>query len=539
MRLQRAHRLADPDEPAAISIGELLRKTANRVPDRIALVDGAAEAASRRRVSYAEVLALAEAGARDLLQRFPDGGNIAIWASNSIDWVILEFSAALAGLPLVMINPALTGHEASYILQQSKAVAIFVAESYRNNPLARRIEEIRHTLPKLRYVSNLSVWAAALKPRSDASGALPQVPPGATFAIQYTSGTTGKPKGAVQTHLAAVNVSLAVTKRQATTLGSTWLLPLPLYSVGGSVYVVLGSLWNEGATIVLPDFDEGLILQLVEEENVTFFTAVPTMYLRIFDHADFGKRDLKSLEVLVCGGSTVPEELVRKIERDFGAEYMMMFGLTEMCGAVCQTVRGDTTFHKARTVGAPLPGIETKIISTETGEIMGVGEPGEICVRGVGRISEYFEMPEATALAIDADGWLHTGDIGTLAEDGYCAITGRLKDMIRRGGVNIYPREIEDVLSMHSAIAESVAFGIADERWGEQVAVCIRLKPDTASPAIQELEDFLREHIARHKVPKFWKFVEHFPVNAMGKVQKNILREEFVARHSKEGSDVR
>jgi fatty-acyl-CoA synthase len=280
------------------------------------------------------------------------------------------------------------------------------------------------------------------------------------------------------------------------------------------------------------------MLQLIEEEDVAFFSAVATVYLRILDHADFGKRRLQSLDVLVCGGSTVPEELVQKIERSFGAEYMMMFGLTEMCGAVCQTVRGDTSFHKARTVGKPLPGIEMKIVSVETGEITGVDEHGEICVRGAGRINEYFDMAEATALAIDKDGWLHTGDIGTLAADGYCAITGRLKDMIRRGGINIYPREIEDVLVTHTAIAEAVAFGIPDDHWGEQVAVSVRLRRSAATPSIAELETFLREHIARHKVPKVWEFVEQFPVNAMGKIQKNILREEFVARQSKEGSNV-
>jgi fatty-acyl-CoA synthase len=253
----------------------------------------------------------------------------------------------------------------------------------------------------------------------------------------------------MQSHLATVNVCRRLTTQLGTPKGSVWLLPLPLYSVGGSMFKVIGTLWNEGSLVIVPDFDPGLILQLIEEEHVTFFSAVPTMYLRIFEHPDFARRDLRSLDALCCGGSTVPEELVQKIEQAYGAEYIMMFGLTEMCGTVCQTVRGDTTFHKARTIGKPLPGIEIKIVSTENLQTLGVNEPGEICVRGVGRMQRYFEMPEATAAAIDAEGWLHTGDIGTIAEDGYCTITGRLKDMIRRGGMNIYPREIEDVLSTH------------------------------------------------------------------------------------------
>jgi acyl-CoA synthetase (AMP-forming)/AMP-acid ligase II len=352
VEMQRAHRVADPDDPVRVTIGELLRRTAARIPTRTALIEGAPDSKTRRRVSYSELLTVAEAGARDLLRRFPKDGNIAISASNSIDWIVLEFSAALAGLPLVMINPSLTGHEAEYILRQSTAITLFVGEDYRNNPLARRV-------------------------------------------------------------------------------------------------------WNEGALIVLPEVDGGLMLQLIEEENVAFFSAVATVYLRILDHADFGKRRLQSLDVLVCGGSTVPEELVRKIERSFGAEYMMMFDLTEMCGAVCQTVRGDTNFHKARTVGKPLPGIELKIVSVETGEITGVDEHGEICVRDAGRINEYFDMAEATALTIDKDGWLHT--------------------------------------------------------------VSVRLRRSAATPSIAELKTFLREHIAQHKVPKFW---------------------EFVARQSKEGSNV-
>jgi fatty-acyl-CoA synthase len=528
MQLQQAYRPAEPDSVVSITVGELLRAVASRWPDRVALIDGTVDPAHRRRISYSRLLALAESGARELISRFPAGSNIAIWAPNSLEWVILEFSCALAGLSLVMINPSFTGHEAAYILQQSKSEGIFVAQNYRDNPLARRVDEIKHTLPALRFVADLQTWANSLNGDIGGDVELPAVQPEAIAAIQYTSGTTGKPKGAMQSHLAVVNVSRALTLQLGTPKGSVWLLPLPLYSVGGSVFKVIGTLWNEGSLVIVPDFDAGLILQLVEEERVAFFSAVPTMYLRIFEHPDFTRRNLQSLDALCCGGSTVPEELVQKIERAYGAEYIMMFGLTEMCGAVCQTVRGDTTFHKARTIGKPLPGIEVKIVSIETGETIGINKPGEICLRGIGCMQAYFDLPEATAAAIDGKGWLHTGDIGTIAADGYCTITGRLKDMIRRGGMNIYPREIEDVLMTHDSIAEAVVFGIPDDHWGEQVAAVVRLRPG-AGPSIQELETFLREHIARHKVPRFWEFVERIPVNSMGKVQKNILRDVFIA----------
>jgi fatty-acyl-CoA synthase len=532
VKLQKAHRPADPDEIVEISVGDLLRDVASRHPTRTALIDGAAEgAASRRRISYRELLSLAECGARDLLGRFPKDSNIAIWAPNSLEWVILEFSAAIAGLPLVMINPSFTGHEARYILQQSRSAGIFVAERYRKNPLAQRVAEIRAELPALHEVVDLKSWVEGLSEPAPPGRELPRITAADTAAIQYTSGTTGKPKGAVQSHRAATNIARALTQRLGTAKGSVWLLPLPLYSVGGSMFKVLGSLWNEGSLVILPDFDEALILRMIEEEQVAFFSAVPTMYLRLLEHPDLPRRNLESLDVLVCGGSTVPEDLVRRIERAFGAEYMMMFGLTEMCGTVCQTVRGDSTAHKARTVGKPLPGIEVRITSTEGGQIVACAEPGEICVRGVGLMKEYFEMPEATAATVDESGWLHTGDIGTMAEDGYCAITGRLKDMIRRGGVNIYPREIEDVLVTHAGVAEAVAFGIDDAHWGEQVAAAVRLHPGH-EPSVAALEAYLREKIAPHKIPKYWEFVESFPVNAMGKVQKNLLKEQFAAKHA-------
>lgn len=531
LELTTSYRPADPDVPSRTTIGDLLCSIAARHPDRIAFVEGIADQKARRRISYGDLLNLAESGARDLTGRYSAGAHIAVWAPNSLDWVILEFSAALAGLPLVMINPSLTAYEASYILEQSKTVAVFVAESYRDNLIERSAEEIRDKLASLGRVVRLSHWSASLNEPRNSSIVLPTVDSDATAMIQYTSGTTGKPKGAVQSHYATTNVARTLAASLATPKGSVWLLPLPLYSVGGSIFNVLGNLWNEGTLVVAPDFDEALILQLIEEERVAFFSGVPTMHLRIFEHPDFAKRKLDSLQAVVCGGSTVPDALVDRIERTYGAEYVMVFGLTEMSGNVCQTVRGDTTFHKARTIGKPLPGIEMKIVSTETLEVMPVGEPGEICLRGAGRMKQYFEMPEATAAAIDAEGWLRTGDIGTMAADGYCSITGRLKEMIRRGGVNIYPREIEDVLIKHPAVADSVAFGIPDDLWGEQVVIAVRLRPDE-TVSIETLQEHMRAHLARHKRPKFWEIVDRFPMNAMGKIQRNVLKEQYLAKQS-------
>jgi len=506
-------------------VGELLREVAAAEPDRVFLIDGSGEHATRQRMSYGAVLRDSEKVARFLQREFSAEENVAVWAPNSLEWVLLELGAALAGITLVMINPAFRRDEVAYVLNQSRAVALFLVDEYRDNPMAATIATLRSELPHLRKVYRYEDWPGL---REQASmDPLPTVSPHQPMMIQFTSGTTGKPKGAVLTHHGVLNTSQLTVRRLDLPSHAIWLLATPLFHTGGSVYCLLGTLCNRGALVVMPTFDPGLLIRLVEEESVNYFQSVPTLHLRVLEHPEFSSARVSSLRGIGSGGTTVPEELVHRFESDYGAEYFMIFGQTELSSTTTHTGRGDTTAHKARTIGLALPHIEMKVTDPETGATVARGDAvGEICVRGFSVMKEYFSMPEQTAKTIDADGWLHTGDLGCMDEDGYMRITGRLKDMIIRGGENIFPREIEDALAAHPAVGEVAVIGIPDREWGEQIAAIVRLRPSLSASAA-ELEQFLRERIARHKVPRRWHFVEQFPVTPSGKIKKFELRETY------------
>jgi fatty-acyl-CoA synthase len=269
-------------------------------------------------------------------------------------------------------------------------------------------------------------------------------------------------------------------------------------------------------------------LELIETERATFFGGVPTMLIDIIEHPDFGRRDLSSLQVVASGGAPVPAELVRRVQDALGVQFGIVFGQTECSAVATQTSLDDTPEDKAETVGQPLPQLEVKIVDPISGDTLAPRLLGELCIRGFLVMHGYYDMPEATAATIDADGWLHTGDLGTMDERGYCRVEGRLKDMIIRGGENIYPREIEAVLHTHPAISDVAVVGVPDERWGEQVAAFVRLvEGSSATP--DELFAFVREHLAAYKTPRHWVFVDTFPLTGSGKVQKFALRERFVS----------
>ena len=524
MTTQPSYMPADLRQPLVeLSIGDLLRTAAAECPDRTFLVDGVADASRRTRMSYAQVLREAERVAVFLGDRFDPRENLAIWAPNSLEWVILQFGAALAGIPLVMINPALRRDELRYVLAQSRSVGLFLTHSHRDNAMSEMVDDIRCDLPDLRetfLLENLADYGVAGNER-----ALKPVDPRHPAMIQYTSGTTGSPKGAVLLHFGVVNNAQFVNARLGLPLHSIWLLSVPMFHTGGSVYHLLGSLWNRGVLIVMRQFDPGLLIDLVEQEQVNYFSTVPTGHLRIVEHPDFSSARVSSLIGVGSGGATVPEELVIRLEREYGAGYVVTFGQTETSASVTHTRLNDRTDQKALTVGYPLPHIELKLIDAAS-QIVPRGTSGEICVRGFCVLREFFDMPEQSANSIGADGWLRTGDLGILGDDGYLKITGRLKDMIIRGGENIFPREIEDVLSAHPAVAESAVLGIPDREWGEQVGAAVRLNAGEAATA-EELATFLGSRIARHKVPRHWRFVDDFPQTPSGKIRKFILKDLF------------
>jgi fatty-acyl-CoA synthase len=526
MNLSESYYPADQSEPLINStIGELLREAAAGDPERLMLVDGIGDFATRRRMRYREVLEEAEKIAHMLAADFSQGERIAVWAPNSFEWILLEFAAAFAGLPLVMINPAYRREEVRYVLSQSKSSGLFFIGRHRDNPIAEILNELRGELPTLRKTYRFEDWQQFLEQAPQ--GVLPDVKAGDAAMIQYTSGTTGNPKGAVLTHFGVVNNAHLTVKRLALPLHSIWLLSLPMHYTAGSVYSLLSTLCNRGTLVMMREFEPGLLIRLIEEEKVRYFQSVPTVHIRVVEHPEFSTARMASLTGIGSGGTTVPEELVHRLEKKYGAEYHMIFGQTELSSVVTHTGPGDTVAHKAKTIGVALPHIEMKVIDPETGAVVPCMVQGEICVRGFGVMKEYFELPEQTTATIDVDGWLHTGDLGTMENDGYLTITGRLKDMIIRGGVNVFPREIEDVLAMHPAVIDAAVVGIPDREWGEQIAAAVRLKAGKRVTSA-ELVDFTRERIARHKVPRIWKFVDDYPLTPSGKIKKFELRKVFV-----------
>ena len=514
-------------ELAELTVGDLLRAAAAETPNRVAVVSGDADPAARRRLTYAELLDEAERGARALLARFSPGDHVAVWAPSWLEWEALQMAAALAGLVLVTVNPALRPREAEYILRQSRAAGVFTVADYRTQPLATVVDELRPGLPDLREVVRFEDWARFLDGPA-AGGPLPTVAPADPVMIQYTSGTTGLPKGALLSHRGVVNNGLLFSSRFGLDRNPVWINPLPMFHVGGCVFGALGALWMRTTHVLVPAFDAGLLLQLIETERGSFLPAVPTMLVAMLEHPDLDRRDLSSLTTVMSGGTTVPAALVERVRERFGARYGIVFGQTEMSGVICLSHPDDSVADTTGTVGRPIDATEVKVVDPETGEVVGRDEVGELCLRGFGVMLGYYDLPEATAAAIDPDGWLHTGDLGTMDERGYCRITGRLKDMVIRGGENIYPREIEDVLFTHPAVAEVAVIGVPDERWGEELAAFVRPAAAAASaPDEEELRAFAGEHLARHKVPRYWVVVEQFPVTASGKIQKFVLREHF------------
>jgi fatty-acyl-CoA synthase len=527
--LTSSHWPADTSERVLdLTVGDLLRAAAADAPGRTALVAGVPDAAGRRRWTYEALLDEAERAAAALLARFRPGERVAVWAPNVPEWVLLELGAALAGIVLVTVNPAYRAAELAYVLRQSRASGIFLVPEFRGNPMAAALDQVRPDLPDLRDAVVLTDdWDRFLATGAGAGG-LPEVRPDDPVQIQYTSGTTGFPKGALLHHRGITNNGRFTAERFEVADGDVWLNPMPLFHTGGCVLAVLGALWARATHVAVHAFDPGLVLELIETERADVMGGVPTMLLAMMEHPDFARRDLSSLRSVLSGGSTVPAELVRRIEAALGIRFGIVYGQTEASPVVTQTRLDDTPEDKAETIGRPSPQQEVRIADPLTGETVPPGTLGEICCRGYNVMLGYFDMPEATAETIDADGWLHTGDLGTMDERGYCRIEGRLKDMIIRGGENLYPREIEELLFTHPAVADVAVVGIPDDRWGEEVAAVVRRAPGHEAVTEHELRGFVRERLAPQKAPKVWAFVDELPLTASGKVQKFVLRERLV-----------
>ena len=515
---------------ADLTVGDALRAAAAQARDTTALVEGAVDPAGRRRWSYAELLEASERAARALLGRFAPGDRVAVWANNIPEWVILELAAGLAGITIVTVNPALRPRELAYVLGQSRADGIFLVPAYRTSRMAEMVQQERHDLPALREVVSFADWEAFCA-EAPPDRALPAVSPHAAAQIQYTSGTTGSPKGAVLHHRGIVNNARLSTARLGLAPGDVQLSGMPLFHTAGCVLAVLGAVVTRGTLILPPYFDPGLMLELIAAERPDTVTGVPTMLIGMLDHPGFATTDTSSVRRVLTGGAVVPPQLVGRVEAVFGAPVSTVFAQTEASPVITQTSPQDTAEDRANTLGRPLPQTQVKIVNPASGQTVAPGVTGELCTRGYHVMTGYFADPERTAATIDADGWLHTGDLASMDERGYCSIGGRLKDMIIRGGENIYPREIEQVLFAHPAVADVAVVGVPDATWGEQVAAFVRPAPGQ-TPDPGELFAYCREHLAPHKTPRYWTVLEEFPLTPSGKVQKFVLRERFLAQQA-------
>ncbi len=509
------------------TVGQLLANAAAKAGDTIAVKDGELV------WTYAELQADSARLSRFLLRQFAPGDHVALWGANSAPWILYQMAAAQAGIILVTLNPALRAAEVEALLRQSQSVGLIADTEYRGISMTGIIDEIQPSLPHLGKVLLTSDWRAHLAEAPDDVIEV-TVTPDDTALILYTSGTTGLPKGVKLHHRGIVNNALLGSELYLLDDGLAWLGVMPFFHIGGSVSTILGCIARMSTHVVLRAFEAGEVLRLIEQERIVWFPCVPTMAIAIMEHPDFDKTDLSSIEVIQTGGTTVSPEFVRRLIDRFNADVQIMFGQTEAGGVMCKSLRGDPVEVIAGTVGKPYPYTELKISDAVTGATLGIGEIGEIRIRSPYMTRGYFDNPVATTAAFDEEGFLRTGDLGTLDDLGYVRVTGRLKEMIIRGGENIYPREIEDRLGDYPGIAECAVVGVPHARWGEEVAVAIKCHAGTTIE-VEEAREFLLNLIARHKVPKMWRLVEDFPRTSSGKIQKFELVKLFAEPEEKAG----
>lgn len=506
------------------TVGGVLRAAATAAPDSPALTAGIADPVARRQWTYAELLGDAERAARSLVGHFQPGEHVAIWANNIPEWVILEYAIGLAGLVLVTINPALRPDEVKYVLTQSKASGLFHIDRFRDQSLAGIVETLVPDLPQLRTVVSFSAWDEFMD-AGDPAAVLPEVSPDDPAQIQYTSGTTGFPKGARLRHRGITNNARFTTDLYSK--GARCILtPMPLFHTGGCVMAVLGASSDRQHLVLVEQFDPALVLELIETYRVEIAGGVPTMLIAMINHPDFATRDISSLTTIGSGGAMVPPDLVRSLESSLGCTFIIVYGQTELSPLLTMTRRDDGIDDRCSTVGHPMAAWEVKIIDPLSGGIVAPGVEGEICGRGYGSMIDYFDMPDKTAETIDDENWLHTGDLGTMDDRGYVRITGRLKDMIIRGGENVFPAEIENRLYEHPSIANAAVVGVPDDVWGEQIGAVVQVT-DGSTLDIAALSEFCRETLAPHKVPRLWYATDDYPLTGSGKIQKFLLVEQI------------
>ena len=506
------------------SIGDLLRRRARENGDAMAMRELTFDGAVAREWTYAQLLADAERLGRALASRHAQGARIAVYANNSPEWVLLELACGLAGVILVTVNPAYQKRELKYVLEQSRSEAIYYVAAFRGNPMQAIADAACDEAPAIKRRILLTDHAALFEGEDTPHSRNPK--PRDPVQIQYTSGTTGFPKGAVLHHEGLIQNGVDTMTRGGVRPGDVFVHYMPMFHTTGCAILILGGIGVGATMLVAPMFEPETVIRIIERERPRYVLGVPTMIVNLIDAAEKSGADISSVKRIMSGGSMVAPELCRKAERVLGAPIQIIYGQTESSPVITCTRFEDTLQDKTETIGQPLPNVEVSIRNPQTNKPVPIGEQGEICCRGYLVMNGYNDNPEATAKAIDEEGWLHTGDLGRMDPRGYLKITGRVKEMIIRGGENLFPAEIENALLEHDAIAECAVIGVPCEIYGEQVACFMRgsgaPKPDPAA-----LKSFVRKRLSPQKTPKFWIWVDAWPLTGSGKIQKFKLAESY------------
>jgi fatty-acyl-CoA synthase len=487
------------------------------------------------------------------------GDHIAVWAINLPEWLLLEMAAAKVGLVLVTVNPVLQAHEVEYILKQGDVQVLFFTAKLRDHDCLATVRTLTNPgsphgavkserLPLLRYVCLLGAppadlgeqdgWRPAYYQEMVAGGAAgsseaqrerqASVKPADPALLMYTSGTTGFPKGAIHSHRAIINEVMLIMRRfgNAVEPGDRCCLPMPFFHIAGAG-VVVAAIVAKMVLHPLIAFDPLKMLHIVHQEGCHMSFTVPTMLMALLQHPEFEAYRPTSLKIVASGAAPVPVSLMEQVKERMRTDIAILFGQTEATGVITQTLPEDTFERKAATVGLPLPHVEVKIIHPATGEIVPCGERGELCCRGFLVMTGYYNMPEKTAETIDSDGWLHTGDLATMNVQGYLNIVGRLKEMVIRGGENLFPAEIEAFLIRHPKVADVQVIGVPDAFFGEELLAVVISKAGEQLTE-EEVRAYCQGRISHQKIPRYFQFVDSYPLTASGKVQKFVLRESAI-----------
>ncbi len=528
---------------SAETIGATLQRTAAAYPDNDALVSRHQQI----RWSYADFDARVNALADGLIEAgLAKGDRVGIWSPNRAEWALVQYATAKAGLILVNINPAYRSSELQFVLRQSGCRWLFAAQAFKDSSFVEMVASVRNQLPELEQAVffGTDAWlgvtetTAAGPPSERLTERMRALDCDDPINIQYTSGTTGFPKGATLTHHNILNNGLLLGQILDYTPADRICCSVPLYHCFGMVMCNLAAT-NYGSCMVYPSeaFDPAAVLETVQAERCTSLYGVPTMFIAELGHPDFGSYDLSSLRTGIMAGSPCPVEVMKRVVSEIGiTEMTIAFGMTETSPVTMMVRTGDTLEHATATVGQVMSHTEVKIVDPVTGRTVPRGSPGEFLARGYPVMRGYWNDPQKTAEAIDPARWMHTGDLATMDEDGYVRIVGRAKDMIIRGGENIYPREVEEFLYTHPAIEDVQVIGVPDERYGEQLMAWIIVKPgETLSE--DQVREFCRGQIAHFKVPHYIKFAAAFPMTVTGKIQKYKMRDAAVQELGLQSAD--